>query len=176
MGEIYIIGTEHDMLPRRKNEFQSLLKTLNPDQILVEIVQKDLKSGKTGKYPKEMVFAAKWGNKNKKVVMGFDAPIEIARKDNTKQRYIDVLNKVRKLVKGLSWEDINRKSYPHKTEVSRLIMELIDKKKHDAREKQMLKNVRKMTLKDGKILILTGAMHLDFFEKHIKGAIFPLRK
>ncbi|MEK6842233.1 MAG: hypothetical protein AABX84_00295, partial [Nanoarchaeota archaeon] len=65
MRKIYIIGTIHGMTPN--NELKSILKKINPNQILVEITEKYLKNKKFKNYPKEMVYAYSWGIKNKKI-------------------------------------------------------------------------------------------------------------
>ena len=39
----------------------------------------------------------------------------------------------------------------------------------------MLDNIKKLAIKEGKILIVTGAYHLDFFEQSLKEATFPYR-
>jgi hypothetical protein len=39
----------------------------------------------------------------------------------------------------------------------------------------MLKTIEKVMVKDGKVLIICGIGHLEFFEKHLKDAKFILR-
>ena len=52
---------------------------------------------------------------------------------------------------------------------------LVDSKKEEKREFEMLKNIKNSMIDNGKILIITGCGHLDFFEKHIINAVFPFR-
>ena len=177
MRKIYIIGTLHNMLPKHQEELESLLEELNPAQVLVEIVRKDLETKNTRKYPKEMRFAYKWGIKHGKKTDGFDAPLDVVKKSITKRELkrvekeaISVIDKY-----GLTWKDFNKSKYEHIKEVDRLENKIIDRPKDKLRQRKMLENIYKMMIEDGSILILTGAGHLSFFERNFKGAIFPLR-
>ena len=177
MRKIYIIGTLHNMLPKHQEELESLLEELNPVQILVEIVRKDLETKNIRKYPKEMMFAYKWGIKHGKKTDGFDVPLDVVKKSITKRELkrvekeaISVIDKY-----GLTWKDFNKSKYEHIKEIDRLENKIIDRPKDKLRQRKMLENIHKMMIEDGSILILTGAGHLSFFERNLKGAIFPLR-
>ena len=51
----------------------------------------------------------------------------------------------------------------------------IDQTKSEEREKALLQNIQENTV-FGTNVILTGAGHLNFFQKHFPDAIFPYRK
>ena len=174
MRNIYVIGTVHNMLPKHKEELNSILEDINPDQILIEILKKDLKSRKIRKYPKEMVYAYRWGIRHKKKVNGFDSPIEIEKKSVTKRELKEFDRIMLKIIGKYNWKKLNKPKYDKIGD--KAINQVIDRKKLGLRQKQMLENIRKMMAKDGIILILTGAYHLRFFEKKIRGAVFTLRK
>ncbi len=176
MREIYIIGTVHNMLPKYKEELKSVMKGILPDQVLVEIVKEDLKKQKLRKYPKEMVYAYRWAIKNKKKVDAFDAPIEIVKKSVIKKELKEAEKKLFKIINKYDWKELNKPKYDTDKEFGEIFHKLIDKKKDRLRQKKMFGNINKIMKKDGTILILTGVAHLSFFERNLKGAIFPLRK
>lgn len=177
MRKIYIIGTLHNMLPKYKEELKSLLEDINPDQVLVEIVDKDLKTKKIRKYPKEMRFAYRWGMKHDKKTNGFDTPIDVVKKSVTKKELKKAEEEALSIIDkyGLTWKDFNKPKYEHIKEIDILENQIIDRPKDKLRQRQMLENIQKMIIEDGTVLILTGAGHLSFFEQNIKEAIFPLR-
>ncbi len=176
MKKVFVIGTVHSMMPKYKKELASILEEITPDQILVEIVDKDLKNKNTKKYPEEMVFAYKWGIKHKKRVDGFDAPISMIKKSVPKKRLKEMDKEVFKIIDRHNWKEWNKKKYDKDKEFEKFMDEVLDKDKHKLRQRKMLDKIRKMMIKEGKILILTGSYHLRFVEKNLKGAVFPLRK
>jgi len=177
MRKIYIVGTLHNMLPKHEEELKSLLEDIYPDQLLVEIVNKDLKTKNIRKYPKEMSFAYRWAIKHKKKTHGFDTPLDVVKKSVTKKELKKAEEEILSIIdeRGLTWKDFNKSEYEHIKEIDILENKIIDRPKDKLRQRQMLKNIQKMLIDDGAILILTGAGHLSFFEKNIKEAIFPLR-
>lgn len=172
MRKFYLVGTVHNMFPKHKKEFAQILKRINPDQILVEIDKKDLKSSKIKKYPKEMVYAYKWAIKRKKKTDGFDYDINIII--SNKKDLIKAEKKEKKLIDRVGWKELNKKKYS--SVIDNIVNKIINKRKALNRRKLMLKNIKNRAIDNGKILILTGTGHLSFFERHIKGAIFPFRR
>ena len=175
--KIYVIGTVHNMMPRRRQELQAILEEINPDQILVEIVDEDLLSGNLGKYPKEMVYAYRWGISHQKKVRGFDAPIDVVKKSISPEELKNAENEAFGIFEesGLTWKDLNRVDHRHVEEFERLQQRVIDYAKLKARYDEMLENVGRAMIKRGIVLILTGAGNLELFEGNMKEAIFPLR-
>jgi len=174
MRKIYVIGTLHNMMPKHKKELQEILEKMDPDQVLVEIVHSHLKSPKIRTYPREMQFAYRWAIKKKKETAGFDSPIDITKKDITKKEEAVWVKKWIAKFGHLTWKGHNKKKYDKITNES--LEEIVDMKRHRSRQKEMLRNIRKRMISNGKILVLTGAGHLPFFEKNMKSAKFPLRK
>jgi len=72
------------------------------------------------------------------------------------------------------WKFFNKETYKDRLKVW-TIDAIIDKDKMNIRQRKMIENIREMSIKDGRILILTGAYHLDFFAEHFKEAVFPYR-
>jgi hypothetical protein len=172
--KIIVIGTMHNMFPKAKGELDRILEKINPDQVFVEIDSKDLNSKALNSYPKEMIFAYKWALKNKKVIGAFDIDMELNKKESTQEKENkiekDWMNKYAKK----DWRYFNKDTSKIRESIW-TIEKILDKKKILTRQKIMLKNIKNLALKEGTILVLTGAFHLDFFSKNLKGAIFPYR-
>ncbi len=123
-----------------------------------------------------MIFAYHWAQNNNIEVKGFDSKIDVRalgiQKDQEKM-VIEEEKEIEKEMK-LGWKDMNKENNLrlYDTELWR---KLIDWKKWNQREKEMLDNIQKLIIKEGTIVIVTGAAHLTFFEKNIKEAIFPFR-
>src|SRR3989304_7600813 len=113
MRKIYIIGTVHNMMPKYEEELRSILEGINPDQILVEIVEEDLKSRKLGKYPKEMVFAYKWGIRHERKVDGFDSAVEIVKKSITRKKLKEVEKEAFRIIDRYGWKEMNKSKYDY---------------------------------------------------------------
>jgi len=164
------------MLPKHKKEIESILNKINPDQVLVEIDREiNLKSSQIKKYPKEMIFAYNWAIKNNKKVDVFDTnKYRQIKKGITKKELNQAGRIFLKIFKGYDWKQMNC-NLKERAEYKKIESKILDLKEVNARRKVMLKNIRKLSIKNGTVLILTGASHLDFFQKNIKGAIFPFR-
>ncbi|MBI4019810.1 MAG: hypothetical protein HY367_00640 [Candidatus Aenigmarchaeota archaeon] len=174
MRKIYVIGTLHNMMPRHKKELIGILERMNPDQVLVEIAWSDLKAGKLAKYPKEMAVAYMWAVRKHKKAGGFDSKINIIKKSVTQRKAKEIEKKMFRRVRKLGWKELNKARHEHI--LDDLYDLLVDTRKHTMREREMLKNIRRLAGKEGRILIVTGAGHLPFFEKNLKGAVFPFRR
>jgi hypothetical protein len=161
-----LIGTMHHMFPEHKEEFKSILEEINPDQILVEIDKKDLDSKNLKTYPKEMLFAYKWALKNKKQVDFFDVDLSLWKNGVSQKDENKIQKEWFKEYGSRDWKFFNRSTKGNREKIWTIDV-LLDKKKMNLRQKIMLKNIKKMSAKQGKILILTGAYHLDFFRKNL---------
>ncbi|MCK5449910.1 hypothetical protein KAI32_03520 [Candidatus Pacearchaeota archaeon] len=174
MKKIIVIGTMHNIFPKHKDELKSIIEEIDPDQVLVEIEKKDLNSDEIKSYPKEIVFAYNWAIKNKKKVDAFDVDMNLWKKGVT-QKDEDRIEKewFQKYGKH-NWKFFNKKTSENRLTIW-TIDEIIDQNKMGVRQKNMLENIKRISIKEGKVLILTGAYHLDFFAKHLKQATFPYR-
>ena len=170
---VIIIGTLHlNSTPHR--ELEEALKSLKPTQLLVEITQKDLRTGSIASFPDEMVFAAQWAQKDNIPVAGFDSLIRVKKEGVRKEDERRVIEKEANLLQRYSWKDMNReRTYKKLESVGKLI---IDQQKWDLREKEMLKNITSVIAPTGTVVVLTGVGHLSFFEKVFPDALFPFRK
>ncbi len=184
MRKIYIIGTLHNYIP--KKDIIEILEKYSPDQVLIEVTSSDLKKKNLKGYGKEFRDAYEWCKKNKAKVTGFDYeqkgwPQSKDMSKPEKKEYKKIEKILFKIVKRYGWKKFNKKKY------EKLLDCYINKAKETIyyvkkayevlpqRQKRMLANVKKRMLKKGTIIILTGAGHLDFFEKNLK-AEFPFRK
>jgi hypothetical protein len=173
MTKIIIIGTLHaGLTPNR--ELGNVLKNLNPDLLLVEIANDDLIKNNLAGYPEEIIFACKWAKENGIKISGFDSKINIFKNEVLPDDNAELLEEQKKLLGKFSWKDCNKKENEKLLDTKKEEM-IIDKKKWKKRENEMLKNIEKNIPNNGTIVIITGVGHLDFFEKKMKNAIFPLR-
>lgn len=173
--KLIIIGTLHAGLTPH-NELKEALEQYDIDQLLVEITAEDLAKGRLEKYPDEMIYAYRWAIKNNVRVDGFDSSINVLAEGMTDADNKKVIEEQQKILesKGYGWKDLNKKEI---TEIfnTKSVKKLIDRTKETQREKKMLQNIKSKLIPEGTIVILTGAGHLNFFEKHLKQAIFPYR-
>jgi pheromone shutdown protein TraB len=165
------------MFPKHKNEFRRIIEKINPNQILVEIDREiNLKSSQIKKYPKEMIFSYNWAVKNNKQVDVFDTNRYKQIKKTATKKDLDEATKIfLKMFKNYDWKQMNQR-LPSIEEYRKIERKVLNLREVNARRKVMLSNIRRLSIKKGSILIVTGASHLDFFEKNIKGAIFPFRQ
>lgn len=173
MKKVIIIGTLHAGLTQ-ENELKEILKKYNPNQLLIEVAQADIKNGKLNSCPPEMVFAYNWAKKNKIRVNGFDSKIDVYKKGITEEDNKRVIKEQKKLMKNLSWKEMNKSENLKKINTSSA-RKLVNPEKEEKREYEMLKNINKAMIYNGTILIVTGCGHLDFLKRYVKGAIFPLK-
>jgi len=179
MRKIIFIGTLHGGITS-KHELKELLERYSPNQVLVEVTEEDLDMNKLESYPEEMQFAVGWARDNRIKVNGFDSSIEVTKggftdEDNKKlmKNQIELLSE-----KNRDWKDLNK---PENLEMldndARTSLEpFVDFEKELEREHEMLFNINKKAIKEGVIVVITGAGHLNFFEKNFSDAEFPLRK
>ena len=173
MRKIVIIGVLHAGLTP-ESELEEVLEKYGPDQLLIEIVEKDIIERKLDSYPPEMVFAYTWAKKKKVKVSGFDSKTRILKAGMTEEDNQKVVDDQKMLMKNYSWRDMNQMEYLRKLN-THSARNLIDPKKEEKRELEMVRNINTLMIKEGKILVITGCGHLIFFEKHIPSALFPFR-
>jgi pheromone shutdown protein TraB len=173
MLKIIIIGTLHVGLTPNK-ELEAEFKKYNPNQILVEIAESDIKNKNISKYPPEMIFTYKWAKRNNIKVCGFDTKINIFKKGIKEADNLELIKKQKKLIKNYSWKAFNKKESDKLLDVDDL-NKIIDLEKEKVRNSKMLSNIKKFMIIKGVVMIITGSGHLNFFEKHFKKAIFPFR-
>ena len=129
---------------------------------------------KLDSYSPEMVFAYTWAKKKKVKVSGFDSKMRILKTGMTKEDNQKVVDDQKMLMKNYSWKDMNQMKYLRRLNTNSA-QNLSDSKKEEKREFEMLRNINTLMINEGKILIITGCGHLDFFEKQILSALFPFR-
>jgi pheromone shutdown protein TraB len=173
MLKVIIIGTLHVGLTPNK-ELETEFIKYNPNQILVEIAEGDIKKKSISKYPPEMIFTYNWARKNKIKVNGFDSKINIFKKGVKKADNLELIKKQKTIIKNYSWKAFNKEENDRLLNIDDL-SKIIDLEKEKIRNLQMLCNIRKFIISNGVVMIITGTGHLNFFEKHFKKAIFPFR-
>ena len=173
MRKIIIIGTLHAGLTP-ENELQEVIEKFNPDQLLVEIAEEDIKNGKIDSYSPEMIFAYNWAKKCGIKVNGFDSKINVLKEGMTEKDNQLVIEEQKRIIKNFNWKDMNKLTNLRKLDTDSA-KELTDPKKEAKRESELLENIKNAMISDGSIMIITGSGHLGFLGKHIKDAFFPFR-
>jgi hypothetical protein len=175
MRKITIIGTIHGGFTPNE-ELKDVLEKYRPHQLFVEIAEEDVAKNKLKDYPPEMVFAMNWAKENKIKVNCFDITENSLKKGVTKKEIKNLNKDADELIKRnkFTWMDLNEEG-KQKIFDTPAYLNAVDWKKEKARELKMLANIKKAMRKSGTIVIVTGAGHLKFFEKHLKGAEFPFR-
>lgn len=176
MRKIIIVGTLHAGLTP-KNELREVLDKFNPDQVLVEIIQKDINNKKFDSYPPEMIFVFKWANNKGILVKGFDYEINVLKKKMTEEDNKKVIEEQKELMRKtekFNWKDMNKEENLKLLRIESA-EKLVDPKKERKREIKMLKNINKVMISKGVVVIITGVGHLGFFQRNIKDALFPFR-
>jgi len=172
MRKIYFIGTLHGGCTPQ-DELQEILNNLSPDQLMVEIRQKDIEGKNFNNYPNEMIFAYKWAVDKDIPVYGMDTvTFDMAEGKNGEDNQ-KVMDMQIKIIRQHNWKDFNKEEYGKLLDIPELL-ELVDKEKANLREQEMLKNILKNAISKGTIVVLTGSGHLTFFAKALPEAIFPL--
>jgi pheromone shutdown protein TraB len=171
MRKIIVIGTLHAGLTP-KNELKDILSSYKPDQLLVEIQEKDIQAKTISSYSDEMVFAYEWAKENNILVIGFDVNINILKEGKTQADNQRVIEKQKAIIHQHDWKDFNQNKYLKLLDEFK--RNLVDGEKWKEREKKMLSNILDNVINTGVIVVLTGAGHIPFFIEHLKDAEFPL--
>ncbi len=175
MRKIIIIGTiHHGWTPNE--ELKDVLEKYVPNQLFIEIAEEDIVKNNLKEYPPEMIFALNWAKENKVRADCFDVAGFTLKKGTTKKEIKNLIEEFSGLVKKtkLTWTDMNKEKNLKLLDAPNYL-NAIDWKKEKAREREMLNNIKRVILKSGTIVIVTGAGHLKFFEEHFKRAEFPFR-
>jgi len=181
MKTITLVGTLHGGLTP-KNELEEVLEGLKPDQLFVELTPNELKEIENTKSIRdEMIFALRWAKKNGIKVDIFDRNEGELKKGATGKEpaFLKLLEEGDRIIKKYSWKELNKeepwKTQPLKGIEDKINEMVVDAKKAREREEEMIKNIKEKMISSGKIVILTGAGHLTFFEKRIPNAVCLFR-
>jgi pheromone shutdown protein TraB len=180
MNRIIIIGTFHLGLTP-KNDLLKILEDIKPDQLLVEFPQEESARVHASQHSDEMDFAVTWAATKTIPVDYFDADVSILRNGISEENpeYQQLVNEQVEEIKAFSWQTLNKKEPWQEGRLASiertLFRKFFDPQKWTDREEQMLENIKKIKSTQGTVLILTGAGHLDFFERELSEAEFPFR-
>lgn len=171
MRTLYVIGTVHGGISSK--EISDMLGKYNPGQVLVEAREKDVRQGNLSEYPSEMRLAFAWAKNHDGDVHGFDDESfdesSITISEEEKQR----IEKVNAYLTNKDWKELNKKGTSAKIRDLYGSDPLTDEDR--ARQKKMLKNIKKHLLSEGTVVVFTGIGHVDFFEEYLPEARFPFR-
>lgn len=177
MRKVFIIGTLHlGFTP--KDELREVLEELRLTQLFVELPPEDSEKREVAeKHSDEMAFAYRWAKENNVLVVSYDIGGGNLEKEGAEEdkEYIQLSKEELEEAKKISWRERNKKNAYKGSAWEKIKEKFIDQKKWDAREKQMLENIRQNLADEGTVVILTGAGHLDFFEENLSEAEFLFR-
>ncbi len=178
MRKIFIVGTIHGQYTPDA-ELREVLEDLKPDQVLVELSEAPTTEMKDRLiYATEMVFAYNWAKDKGLTVGTFDVDDQHSYfkegKGPNDPEYKKLMEKQQAIIKEHSWREFNHEALNELLD-DPLIPILFDIKSDEKREDQMLENLTRLMFKEGRIVIVTGAGHLKFFESKIPDVKIPLR-
>lgn len=170
------IGTIHCGITDN-DELIEIINNLNPEFILIEMVQEDIDNNTIENYPDEMKYVLNWCKEKNILCYGFDSNIDISHKNYSKENESRLIEFQMREIKKRNWKEFNN------SKICKLIdcnesFEVIDSFKERTREIEMKNNIlnileiNKSKFKQG--IVITGCGHLDFFRKEFVDANFPL--
>jgi hypothetical protein len=172
-SDLNFIFTSHSMMPKAEGELDSVLNSIGPDILLVEIDEEDVLGKRFDGYPTEMIFAYHWACQRGTIVHGFNCSLETKPEGVTEEIRKEVNRKFQEFNQNKSWRDKNRPDIAHAANL--IMIPLTDPVKMARREQCMLDNIRSYsTGGPEKVLVLTGSGHSDFFRVEAMDARFPL--
>lgn len=180
MNRTIIVGTLHLGLTR-KNDLKKLLEEIHPDQLLLELPAEQSARERASRTSDEMGFAAMWAGTKGIPVAYFDTGESVLRDGISVEGslYKELESRQVQEIKAFSWQDLNKKEPWREGRLASAQQtfwrECIDPAKWELREENMLENIQRLKKQKGTVLILTGAGHLDFFEREFPEAEFPYR-
>src|SRR3989344_2327344 len=157
MQRLIVIGTLHAGLTP-EHELLEVLERYEPDRLLVEITDADLKSDTTDAYPPEMIAAYRWAKQKGLAVRGFDSGIDTLRQGLTQKDNQRAIEEQRKALGKLTWKDLNKKENFKKLDI---VEWLVDPLKVKERTGKMLANLRAMRSHEGIVVVVTGCGNLE---------------
>lgn len=178
MSKLYVIGTIHlGMTPPA--ELRQVLENYAPDLLLLELPVEAEAQHEAGKRAEEMIVAREWAKEAGVNVGYFDTPYGILKADidEDSPEFQDLIERQRVEVEKYTWQELNNTKLWQEGALGDLEKELkakyFDMDAWHAREEKMLENIQAMLPKEGTIVILTGAGHLDFFAERLPEAELP---
>jgi len=176
MNTKYVIGTIHSGHTDKK-ELADVLEDIDPDQVLIELPEGFSKASVRERevVPDEMLFAYDWTRENGVSRACFDVDSGIIEDyfsedySEDSDEYQEFLDFQDKIIENHNWKDFNKDEnldlLDHPLEDT-----LFDKAVLKQREKDMLINIKEKIISEGDVAIVTGASHLQFFQKHLENA------
>lgn len=174
MKEIIIIGTLHGGWTP-KDELEEVLKTINPDKVLLELSLEELLRPREQSIRDEMFAAYDWAVQNGKDIDVFDIENNTLKEGVTgkEPEFAELQSKAQELLKQYSWKDLNKSGPWNNSEVTQLDEALMEKyfdaEKTKERDLTLLQNI-KDKLVDGINVVVTGTAHLTFFKEQMPEA------
>jgi hypothetical protein len=167
--DVNFIFAFHDKIP--SVELNGILSATNPTTVFVEIPPADFEQNDMHQANLEMIQALLWALRNHRDVYGFDCPMKTKPDSYSEATDKKIKLGMKEFDSRYSWRDGNRQSVSH--ELAVLLIPFTDPNKMDQRHECMLQNIRLRLPNHGKVLILTGAYHSDFFRGQFPTAHFP---
>lgn len=172
MRNIFLLGTVPCIMPEKIFELNLLLKVMNPDQVFVEVTDSDMNS--ENYMNNEMLFIAEWAKQNKKGVVGYCFVLDCSLLLEENRRR-SLTEEFLHLIAGNNWKEFNKIDSEVYLKFYNLCSMMVDMEKVEKKQRKMLEIVEKRMINYGKVLVVTEALNLKFFEQNLKNAVIPLR-
>lgn len=174
MRNVFLLGTVPCMMPEKAFELNLLLKVMNPDQIFVEVTDNDLINSE-GYMNDEMLFIVEWAKENGKKLAWhcFVSDCSLLLDENRKKMLTEEFSH---LIAGNNWKVFNKIDSETYELFYNLCSMMVDMNKIEEKQRKMLETIEKKIINHGKVLVVTEALNLKFFETNLKNAVIPLRR
>ncbi len=179
MLSIYLVGTLHGGLTPH-TELQTILEELKPQQVFVELTDKEVLSLVEGKslFRDEMVFIYNWARKYGVEVVNYDIENDILKPgvNGSEPEFRRLVGEQKKILDQFSWKDLNKsENWDISEDFQELDVQLhklfLDKDKGVIREQGMFERINKSILEEGIVVVFCGTGHLQFFKENLADSI-----
>jgi len=167
MSQLYIVGTAHNPA----DDLESVVRSIRPKQLLLEIVDEDLTQEHLEDQLPEMVEMYHFAKRQGIIARGFDARVDIIIPTVTDEDLL-YADRVARKHSTLGFRELNKRQYDAVWET--IAKMVINSEAHAQRQDAMVENIRQMRI-PGENLLFCGIGHLQYLERNIPDAIFPFR-
>ncbi len=167
MSQLYIVGTAHNPA----DDLESVVRSIRPQQLLLEIVDEELRRGELEDQLPEMMAMYHFAKGQGILVRGFDARVDIIIPIVTQEDLLYADGVARKYG-TLGFQELNKRQYDEVWE--KIARMAINPEAHAQRQGAMVENIREMRM-PGDNLLFCGIGHLQYLERTIPDAVFPFR-
>lgn len=179
MKKVIILGTIHlGFTP--KDELIKEIEKYKPDQLLIELTEKEVKEGQENSIRDEMFYVHEFASSSAIPYVLFDTD-EDTLKDGitgTEPDFLLMEEKVKQVLVGSDWKELNE-AHPWlqkdiKEIEDRIVTTYFDTNRMKMREIKIAQNIRE-NLIEGTNVVITGCGHITHLLQDLPGSVAPLR-